>query len=136
MLGMNLPLDSLLCCCSSCKPRYRRLVDAIYPRNLNEGLVSSNMQKLTYFAISHPEKLNRIAVYLVERLSRDLYRQRTAMVTVSYNALLLEVQVAVDAMDQLLKSCHSSPSLNQFIESYLKMVQKLLETNDPDMEVK
>uniref|UniRef100_A0A1I7SWP5 Importin-11 n=2 Tax=Bursaphelenchus xylophilus TaxID=6326 RepID=A0A1I7SWP5_BURXY len=81
------------------------------------------MQKLTYFAISHPEKLNRIAVYLVERLSRDLSRQR-----------ITQVSVAVDAMDQLLKSCHSSPSLNQFIESYLKMVQKLLETNDPDME--
>ncbi|KAH7727484.1 Protein C32D5.3 [Aphelenchoides avenae] len=37
-------------------------------------------------------------------------------------------------MDQLLKSCHGSPSLNQFTESYLKMVQKLLETNDPQME--
>lgn len=37
-------------------------------------------------------------------------------------------------MTQLLKSCHGSPSLNQFIESYLKMVQKLLETNEPQME--
>lgn len=37
-------------------------------------------------------------------------------------------------MDQLLKSCHGSPSLNQFTESYLKMVQRLLETNNPQME--
>jgi protein EFR3 len=37
-------------------------------------------------------------------------------------------------MENLLKSCHASPSLNQFIESYLLMVQRLLETNDPKME--
>lgn len=37
-------------------------------------------------------------------------------------------------MEQLLKSCHASPSLNQFIESYLRMVQRLLETNSPAME--
>jgi len=37
-------------------------------------------------------------------------------------------------MDQLLKSCHASPSLNQFIESYLRMVQRLLETNDAQLE--
>uniref|UniRef100_A0A915CN21 Uncharacterized protein n=1 Tax=Ditylenchus dipsaci TaxID=166011 RepID=A0A915CN21_9BILA len=89
---------SYLCCCSSCKPRYQRLVDAIYPRTLTDGLVSGSMQKLTFYSISHPEKLNRIGIYLVNRLARDLYRQRTH-----------EVKVAVDAMDQLLKSCHGSP---------------------------
>ncbi|KAI1730683.1 protein EFR3 like protein [Ditylenchus destructor] len=116
-------MGSYLCCCPSCKPRYQRLVDTIYPRVATDGLVSSNMQKLTFYSISHPEKLNRIGVYIVDRLARDLSRQRTS-----------EVKVAVDAMDQLLKSCHGSPSLNQFTESYLRMVQKLLETNDPDME--
>jgi len=44
------------------------------------------------------------------------------------------VEVSVEAMDSLLKACHGSPSLQQFIESYLKMVQKLLETNDPHLE--
>lgn len=44
------------------------------------------------------------------------------------------LQVTVDAMEQLLKSCHGSPSLNQFIANYLLMVQRLLETNNPHME--
>lgn len=39
-------------------------------------------------------------------------------------------------MDQLLQSCHVLSSLNQFIESFLKMLQKLLETNNLAMEVK
>ncbi|KAI6216456.1 hypothetical protein M3Y99_01820800 [Aphelenchoides fujianensis] len=110
-------------CCSSCKPRYLRLVDAIYPRQLNEGLVNANMTKLTFYTITHPEKLNRIGVYLLDRLSRDLYRQR-------YD----QVKVAVDAMNGLLQACHTSPSLSLFLENYLRMVQKLLETNDPDLE--
>uniref|UniRef100_A0A914EQE2 Uncharacterized protein n=2 Tax=Acrobeloides nanus TaxID=290746 RepID=A0A914EQE2_9BILA len=120
---MDSLMESFLCCCTSCKPRYKRLVDAIYPRSLTDGLVNANMQKLTFYSISHPEKLNRIGQYLVLRLSRDLYRTR-----------FIQVKIAVDAMDQLLKSCHGSPSLNQFTESYLKMVQKLLETNEPKME--
>uniref|UniRef100_A0A914NNZ4 Uncharacterized protein n=1 Tax=Meloidogyne incognita TaxID=6306 RepID=A0A914NNZ4_MELIC len=112
------------CCCSSCKPRYKRVVDHIYPRMPPYDVpVSGNMQKLTFYSIFHPEKLNRIGIYLVQRLSRDLGRQKVA-----------DVKVAVDAIDQLLKSCHGSPSINQFIESFLLMVQRLLETNDPQME--
>ncbi|KIH50110.1 hypothetical protein ANCDUO_19814, partial [Ancylostoma duodenale] len=102
---------------------YRRLVDSIYPRSITDGLISSNMQKLIFYAISHPEKLERIGEYLVLRMSRDLGRLR-----------YVQVKIAVEAMDQLLQSCHSSPSLPQFSENHLKMVQKLLESNNPKME--
>lgn len=112
-----------LCCCTPCKPRYRRLVDSIYPRAVTDGLISSNMQKLIFYAISHPEKLDRIGEYLVMRMSRDLSRQR-----------FVQVKIAVEAMDQLLQACHSSPSLPQFSENHLKMVQKLLESNNSGME--
>ena len=75
-------MDAFMCCCASCKPRYKRLVDAIYPRNLTDGVVSSKLMQLTFYSISHPEKLNRIGIYLVHHLSRDLYRQRLGMVEV------------------------------------------------------
>ncbi|KJH49184.1 hypothetical protein DICVIV_04685 [Dictyocaulus viviparus] len=112
-----------LCCCTPCKPRYRRLVDSIYPSAITDGLISSNMQKLIFYAISHPEKLERIGEYLVSRMCRDLGRLR-----------YVQVKIAVEAMDQLLQSCHSSPSLPHFSENHLKMVQKLLESNNPKME--
>lgn len=62
--------------------RYRRLVDSIYPRAITDGLISSNMQKLIFYAISHPEKLERIGEYLVLRMSRDLGRMRYVQVKV------------------------------------------------------
>ena len=41
-----------------------------------EGLVKGNMDKLTFFAMKSPDKLDRIGEYLEQRLSRDIYRQR------------------------------------------------------------
>lgn len=43
------------------------------------------------------------------------------------------VSIAMEAMDKLLEACHSQ-SLNLFVESFLKMVQKLLECSDPEMQ--
>lgn len=88
------------------------------------GLVKANMEKLTFYAISHPEKLDRIGEYLAHRLSRDLHRGRLGY-----------VRVSSEAMDQLLVACHGSQSLSLFVESFLKVVQKLLETKDAAMEV-
>lgn len=39
----------------------------------------------------------------------------------------------MEAMDTLLVACHAQ-SLNLFVESFLRMVQKLLECSDPDMQ--
>lgn len=43
---------------------------------VQDGLVKANMEKLTFFALSAPEKLDRIAAYLSERLTRELNRHR------------------------------------------------------------
>lgn len=41
-----------------------------------DGLVKNNMAKLTFYALSNPQKLDRIGEYLSKRLSRDLIRNR------------------------------------------------------------
>lgn len=43
---------------------------------LQDGLVKTNMEKLTFYALSAPEKLDRIGAYLSERLIRDVSRHR------------------------------------------------------------
>ncbi|XP_030839333.1 protein EFR3 homolog B isoform X2 [Strongylocentrotus purpuratus] len=110
-------------CFAACKPRYKRLVDNIYPDTAEEGLVRSNMEKLTFYAVSHNEKLDRIGSYLAQRLDRDVYRQRIGYVLISMQAL-----------DQLLLACHAQ-TLNLFVESFLKMVHKLLESNNIELQV-
>ena len=42
--------------------------------------------------------------------------------------------IAMDALDQLLVSCHDY-SLNLFVESFLKMVQKLLECDELELQI-
>ncbi len=109
-------------CCGALRPRYKRLVDNIFPADPQDGLVKSNMDKLTFFAMKSPEKLDRIGEYLAQRLSRDVSRQRYGFVVIS-----------MEALDTLLVTCHAH-TLNMFVESFLKMVQKLLESNEPDMQ--
>ncbi|CAK1543350.1 unnamed protein product [Leptosia nina] len=110
-------------CCSALRPRYKRLVDNIFPALPQDGLVKSNMEKLTFYSLSSPEKLDRIGDYLFQKASRDIYRRRHGFVI-----------IAMEAMDQLLLACHSQ-TLNLFVESFLKMVQKLLESTDPQLQI-
>ncbi|KAM3958163.1 protein EFR3 homolog stmA [Aphomia sociella] len=110
-------------CCSALRPRYKRLVDNIFPASPQDGLVKSNMEKLTFYSLSSPEKLDRIGEYLFQKASRDIYRRRHGFVI-----------IAMEAMDQLLLACHAQ-TLNLFVESFLKMVQKLLESTDPQLQI-
>ena len=63
-------------CCGALKPRYKRLVDSIFPVIPQDGLVKNNMEKLTFYSLSLPEKLDRIGEYIYERAARDIYRRR------------------------------------------------------------
>ncbi|KAM9155631.1 protein EFR3 homolog B [Pangshura tecta] len=110
-------------CCGALRPRYKRLVDNIFPEDPEDGLVKTNMEKLTFYALSAPEKLDRIGAYLSEKLIRDVGRHRYGYVC-----------IAMEALDQLLMACHCQ-SINLFVESFLKMVAKLLESEKPNLQI-
>ena len=116
--------SSHICSCvGNLRPRYKRLVDNIYPADPRQGLVKANMDKLIFYALSSPEKLDRIGAYLAKKLNSDVERRRFGLVFIT-----------VEALDQLLLACHA-PNLNLFVESFLKMVQKLLESSEADLQV-
>ncbi|XP_042203291.1 protein EFR3 homolog cmp44E-like isoform X2 [Homarus americanus] len=118
--------DAACCCgcCSAFRPRYKRLVDNIFPAIPEDGLVKPNMDKLMWYAMNSPDKLDRIGDYLAHRLYRDINRRKTGYVIIS-----------MDALDQLLVSCHAN-TLNLFVESFLQMVQKLLESTEPALQLR
>ncbi|KAL9915193.1 protein EFR3 homolog cmp44E isoform X2 [Glossina fuscipes] len=111
-------------CCSALRPRYKRLVDNIFPVNPEDGLVKSNMEKLTFYSLSSPDKLDRIGEYLYQKASKDINRKRYRF-----------VEIAMEAMDILLQACHAQTTLNLFVESFLRMVQKLLEDSNPTLQI-
>uniref|UniRef100_A0A3B4H4P4 Protein EFR3 homolog B-like n=1 Tax=Pundamilia nyererei TaxID=303518 RepID=A0A3B4H4P4_9CICH len=98
-------------------------VDNIFPEDPEEGLVKANMEKLTFFALSAPEKLDRIAAYLSERLTRELNRHRYGYVC-----------IAMEAMEQLLLACHCQ-SINLLVESFLSTLRLLLEADKPHLHI-
>ncbi|XP_040887888.1 protein EFR3 homolog B-like [Toxotes jaculatrix] len=110
-------------CCWAFRPRYKRLVDNIFPEDPEDGLVKANMEKLTFFALSAPEKLDRIAAYLSERLTRELNRHRYGYVC-----------IAMEAMEQLLLACHCQ-SINLLVESFLSTLRLLLEADKPHLHI-
>ncbi|KAM7375560.1 hypothetical protein PAMA_014596 [Pampus argenteus] len=110
-------------CCWALRPRYKRLVDNIFPEDPEDGLVKANMEKLTFFALSAPEKLDRIAAYLSERLTRELNRHRYGYVC-----------IAMEALEQLLLACHCQ-SINLLVESFLSTLRLLLEADKPHLHI-
>lgn len=100
------------------------------------------MEKLTFYSLSSPEKLDRIGEYLYQKAARDIYRKRYGFVLNVYLKYIADhflflnrfVIIAMEAMDQLLLACHAQ-TLNLFVESFLKMVQKLLESPEPQLQI-
>jgi len=115
----------MMCCGINLKfkDRYKILVDNIFPKNPGDGLVRNEMEKLTYYALSSPEKLHRIGEYFSLNLNKFISRNRKESVIIS-----------MEGMNQLLKACHAQ-QINLFIESFLNMVYRLLETNDAKFQV-
>jgi len=104
------------------RPTFKRHVDGIFPANPEEGLVKNKMETLIYYACKSPEKLDRIGEYLEAKISHHVYRGRKGQAT-----------IGMEAMDGLIKSCHVN-TINLFVESFLKTVQKLLESPDPQLQ--
>ena len=89
----GLAMSQSLCCCSPCRPTFKRHVDGIYPANPEDGLVKNKMETLVYYAVTSPEKLDRIGEYLETRVGRDIYRNRKK-----------NVVIGMEAMDQVGKT--------------------------------
>ena len=118
-------MSQSLCCCSPCRPTFKRHVDGIYPANPEDGLVKNKMETLVYYAVTSPEKLDRIGEYLETRVGRDIYRNRKK-----------NVVIGMEAMDQVGKACAStwtpmllliskSLGISMFLASRVEYIQGL-----------
>ena len=116
--------SAFLCCLAPVRPMWKITVDNIFPSEPQDGIVPNKMDHLRYYAATHPEKFDRIGDYLHQRIARHVYRGRKQLAF-----------VGMQAMDQLLMVCQKE-NLDLFIESFLGAIQYLLESADPDYQVK
>lgn len=95
------------------QPRYKRLINNIYPAVPQDSYDKSNLEKLTFYARAQPAQRN----------ARDLAHHKTGYVA-----------IGVEAMDRLLSTINAQ-SLNLFVESFLRTVQQLVESTDINMQL-
>ena len=115
--------SAVMCCFAPVRPIYKKNVDEIFPSSPQDGIVANKLDILVYYVSTNPEKFDRIGDYLRQRIARHVYRGRKQLVF-----------IGMQAMDRLLLA--SGHHLNLFIESFLETIQELLESSDPDYQVK
>lgn len=105
------------------RQRYKKLVDKVFPSRPRSGLVQSKMDKLKYYSITSPEKMDRISKRLKRKVSGYIFWSQYGFVS-----------IAIEVMDQLLAACNSH-SLNLFAGNFFRTLQKILETNNPALQI-
>jgi len=94
--------------------KYKRFVAAVYPKREEEGIVSANLSKLLFYAMTSPSKLQKIGEYLDARVEKDLRRRRYGFVEVSMRTL-----------GELIKACHKD--LGLFAGHALSAMRRVLD---------
>ncbi|CAF4510251.1 unnamed protein product, partial [Rotaria magnacalcarata] len=64
--------NNCFCCGCYLVPRYKRLVNNVFPQNPQHGLDKNNLEKLRFYAVVKPEKLDKSFRYMSEKVARYL----------------------------------------------------------------
>ena len=80
-------------------------MDNIFPVDPQDGLVKGEMQKLTYYALTNPRKLDRIGNYLAEYLKYYVDHRRYDFAKIAMKAMeqFCDVEIIVQGEHIL---CH------------------------------
>ncbi|CAF2126477.1 unnamed protein product [Rotaria magnacalcarata] len=114
-------INNCFCCGHYLVPRYKRLVNNIFPQNPLHGLDRNNLERLRFYAVRRPEKLDKAFRYLCEKISRYLNNRNRPYVI-----------LGITVMNDIVKSCYQL--LNTFVDDYLETLRLVLEERD-DLEL-
>eukprot|EP00911_Craspedida_sp_UC1_P003003 UC1_evm1s2194 len=106
-------------CCGLIAKRYKRMVRNVYPPkgDVAEGVVCDKhaLEQLEFLALSQPQLLPKIGIYLQRRVINDAWRRHSR-----------EVECGVHIFKTLLQSCHYE--LRLFVTPLFSTVLALLES--------
>ncbi|CAM4871364.1 unnamed protein product [Rotaria socialis] len=113
--------NNCFCCGCYLVPRYKRLVNNVFPQNPQHGLDKNNLEKLRFYAVVKPEKLDKSFRYMSEKVARYLRHRNKPFVI-----------LGIKAMNDTMKSCYQQ--LNTFVDHYLDALRLVLEEKN-DLEL-
>lgn len=108
-----------------CKPQFQEkiLLRAVYPVNPNDNINYGDIDRLTMYAIRHPEKLITIGKKIEKYVNRDLVAKK-------YSSVMMSMKV----LDAVITSCNSELSI--FIVHVVNVVKVLLEHENVELKIK
>ncbi|CAF3755419.1 unnamed protein product [Adineta steineri] len=113
--------NNCFCCGCYLVPRYKRLVNNVFPQNPQHGLDKNNLERLRFYAVVKPEKLDKSFRYMAEKVARYLRHRNKPYVI-----------LGIKAMNDTMKSCYQQ--LNTFVDHYLDALRLVLEEKN-DLEL-
>ncbi|CAF3025991.1 unnamed protein product [Rotaria sp. Silwood2] len=113
--------NNCFCCGCYLVPRYKRLVNNVFPANPQHGLDKNNLERLRFYAVLKPEKLDKSFRYMSEKVARYLRHRNKPYVI-----------LGIKAMNDTMKSCYQQ--LNTFVDHYLDALRLVLEEKN-DLEL-
>ncbi|CAF0850627.1 unnamed protein product [Adineta ricciae] len=113
--------NNCFCCGCYLVPRYKRLVNNVFPQNPQHGLDKNNLERLRFYAVLKPEKLDKSFRYMAEKVARYLRHRNKPYVI-----------LGIKAMNDTMKSCYQQ--LNTFVDHYLDALRLVLEEKN-DLEL-
>ncbi|XP_054090289.1 protein EFR3 homolog A-like [Zeugodacus cucurbitae] len=69
------------------QPRYKRLVNGIYPRNPYEGLKINRLKRMLIYAYAQPQHFNQVLMYLAIKLKKFALIDEDAYIKLTLEAL-------------------------------------------------
>ncbi|CAF1281862.1 unnamed protein product [Adineta ricciae] len=118
---MSVYCNNCFCCGRHLVPRYKRLVNNIFSQNPQHSPDKNNLERLRFYAVHKPEKLDKSFRYMSEKITRYLrHRNRPYVI------------LGITAMTDTMKSCYQQ--LNTFIDWYLVTLHSVLEERN-DLEL-
>eukprot|EP00698_Gefionella_okellyi_P001382 TRINITY_DN11327_c0_g1_i1.p1 TRINITY_DN11327_c0_g1~~TRINITY_DN11327_c0_g1_i1.p1 ORF type:complete len:770 (-),score=192.85 TRINITY_DN11327_c0_g1_i1:36-2345(-) len=106
------------CCICFKTAKHKRVIDQLYPKNLDGDIIDNNVSNMTLYALTEPNSLPDIGQYLQTRIYRDFQRKR-----------IRHVEIGMEAAERLIMSSHGKLGLFAlYVENCMKLLFK--QSND------
>eukprot|EP00741_Cyanophora_paradoxa_P011309 tig00020554_g10923.t1 len=106
------------------KPKYKKFIDLLFPKDPEGGIVARNGKKFTEFSAANTHKLPKIGKYIQARVQRDLGSRKYGF-----------VKIAMKVLNLLIQACHTDTEMTLYASNVMKCVEALIKQQREDLRL-